>query len=283
MELPKLKTIIPYIGLFTLVTINPTQTARNVIPTTHLPSLSIKHGTKFVVAPPNTSATAMNVARIFDPLAIDVDTPLDAGIIPISPDDEAFEEKRYWRLPVSAAAIFAALIARLQYDLSDCEDIILANRILASLISNRHGVGGGAGGPSGGRGSGRRGGRGRGDGGRGGGLSGGEGRQSKRKDGGGESSASTEKGKKKARNVAGGDGAEDGGESSNASGKALRSFWVPLVPSWNVEFPPGLCSQDGQSDHREIASSTLGDDMPAILLDADKNNSDSEAGRSEHS
>ena len=99
---------------------------------------------------------------------------------------------------------------------------------------------GGSGGPSGGRGGG-----------------GGGRRQSKRKGASGESSAPAEKGKKKARNVAGGDGAGDCGESSDASGEALRLFWVPLEPSWNVEFPPGVRSQHGQSDRREIASPTL--------------------------
>jgi uncharacterized membrane protein YgcG len=196
-ELPNLKAIIPYIGLFTLVTINPTEAARDSIPTKHLPNLSIRRGTKFVVAPANTSAAAQNAARIFEQLNINInlDTLRNGGVIPVSPDDEEFKEKRYWRLPpVPAAAIFAALIARLQYDSSDCEDILLANRILTSLMAKKHyGTGDGAGGsgPSGGR---------------GGGSSGGGRRQSKRKGASGESSASAEKGKKKARNVAGGDG-----------------------------------------------------------------------------
>jgi hypothetical protein len=39
-ELPDLKAIIQYIGLFTLVTIDPTEAARDSIPTEHLPNLS---------------------------------------------------------------------------------------------------------------------------------------------------------------------------------------------------------------------------------------------------
>jgi hypothetical protein len=87
----------------------------------------------------------------------------------------------------------------------------------------------------------------------------------------------------KARRVAGGDGAGDSGECSDASGEVLRSFPGPLGPYWNVEFPPGVRSQYGQSDRLEIASSirTLGDDTPAI--DTKKDNSYSETGRSEHS
>jgi len=85
----------------------------------------------------------------------------------------------------------------------------------------------------------------------------------------------------KARRVAGGDRA-DSGECSDAGGEALRPFPVPLGPYWNV-VPPGVRSQYGQSDRLEIASSTrtLGDDTPAI--DTNKDNSDSETGRSEHS
>ncbi|KAM6503454.1 hypothetical protein JOM56_000397 [Amanita muscaria] len=41
-ELPDLKDIIPYIGLFTLVTLNPTGAAGDTINTPHLPSLSIR-------------------------------------------------------------------------------------------------------------------------------------------------------------------------------------------------------------------------------------------------
>jgi hypothetical protein len=74
-ELPDLEAVFPYIGLFTLVTINPTETAGSTIITPYLPSLSIIRGAKFVVAPDNTSATAENVARIFEPLAVDDDTP----------------------------------------------------------------------------------------------------------------------------------------------------------------------------------------------------------------
>ncbi|KIL64176.1 hypothetical protein M378DRAFT_24755 [Amanita muscaria Koide BX008] len=256
-ELPDLKAIIPYIGLFTLVTINPGEVAGDILVTTHLPRLSVRRGTRFIVAPANTSATAQNAARIFEPLNINVDTPHNFGPIPISPDDEEFKEKRYWRLPVPAAAIFAALIARLPHDSSDCEDIVLAKVILASLTLQHYGSTGddaggsgpsGGGGPSGsrggggrggggrggsgrggggrgggGRGGGGRGGSGRGSGGRGGGDGGGGGgRQSKRKGTSGESSASAERGKKKARNVAGGDGAGDCGESdANGAAKSI--------------------------------------------------------------
>jgi hypothetical protein len=275
--LPSPAAIIPYIGLFTLVTLDPTTTARNIMTTPYLPGLSIIRNNKFEEAPANTSATAKNVARIFDSLDIEEDTPLNLGIIPLAPGVAAFEEKRYWRFPVFAGAIFAALMARLLNDSSECEDIVLAKRIVAYLTLKRVGGSGpsGSGGPSGGRGDGPSSGRGG-----GGGSSEGGRRQSKRKNASGEGSPSAEKGKMKARRVA---GAADSGECSDASGEALRSFPVPLGPYWNVEFPPGVRSQYGQSDRLEIASSThnLGDDTPAI--DTNKDSFDSETGRSEHS
>jgi hypothetical protein len=130
-ELPNAKAIFPYLGLFTMVVIKPTQVTGYSIPTPHLPSLSIIHGSKFVKAPSNTSPTAEKAARIFQSKAIDDNTPLGFGMIPLSLQHQAFMETRYWRLPVSAAAIFAALIERLAYDSdsSNCEAIMLAKNI----------------------------------------------------------------------------------------------------------------------------------------------------------
>ena len=228
MALPDPKPILPYLGLFTLVTINPTEVAGFKIPTMHLPNLSIIQGTQFVKVPSTVSATAEKVARIFEPLALDDNTPGNLGMIPLSPDDQAFEEKRYWRLPVPAVAIFAALIERLPYDSSECVDIILANNIRDFLNLQSHGAyppdddAGGSdlsddGGLSGGGGPSHGG---------GGGISS-EG-LSKRKDAGSESSAFSEKGKKKARKTAG--GVRGRGEFSEASSEGLHSFPAPLGP-----------------------------------------------------
>jgi len=154
-------------------------------------------------------------------------------------------------------------MARLLNDWSECEDIILARRIVAHLTLKSSGGSGPSGGPSGGRGGGRGDGPSSGRGGGGGSWEGGR-RQSKRKNASGEGSPSAEKGKIKARRVAGGDGAGDSGECSDASGgEALRPFPVHLGPYWNVGVPPGVHSQYGQSDRLEIASSTcsLGDSV----------------------
>ena len=126
MELPDVESLFPYLGLFTLVTLNPTRVVRDRISTPFVPPLSIIRGNKFVRARSNASPTSKNVARIFEPLVLDRNSPLNPGVIPISPDDQAFTERRYWRMPVSPAPIFAALIDRLRYDFSGCQDIRLA-------------------------------------------------------------------------------------------------------------------------------------------------------------
>ena len=177
------------------------------IPTLFEPPLSIIRGKNFVKAHSNASPTDKNVARIFAPLALVDDSPQNLGTIPISSDDQTFNEGRYWRLLVSSAHILAALIGRLQDTTSDCLDIKLAE-VIHSLLKLQHlgehllDENDGNGGPSnGGGGDGRRpnddnmGGRGPMGGGR---------TPSKRKNAGGNSGASPSKGTKKARKTSGG-------------------------------------------------------------------------------
>ena len=131
------KSIFPYLGLFTSVTLNPTGVIDDIIPTPYLLPLSIIRGKKFVKAP----SKSKNVARIFNPLVIDSDKSLlNPGVIPISPvaADQTlsllFKEKRYWRIPLDSAAVFAALIDRLlRYDSSGCKDIRLAKLVYYGL------------------------------------------------------------------------------------------------------------------------------------------------------
>ena len=130
-KIPDATAILPYIGLFTLVTLNPAVAAKNFIITPHLPFLSIICNNRFEEAPANTSATGENVARIFDSLAIEEDSALNLSRIPLA---TASAEKYYWRIPVFPGAIFAALIARLQFDVSKCEDIKLARKIYGYLM-----------------------------------------------------------------------------------------------------------------------------------------------------
>ena len=272
-KLPNPKAIFSYIGLLTMITINPTAVAGFNIQTPHLPDLSIIRGKKFVKAPPNTSPTSEEVTRIFDRLAVDDDNPPSYSRIPLSPEEQDFTTTPYWGLPVPAAAIFAALLERLANDSSGCEDIRLAKNICAILDSqsrdayppDQNDGGGGpssGGAPSGGRGP----------------RSSGGNNQLKRKDAGSKSSPSSKRRKKKARKASGGDGNGDCGE---AGGESIRS--LPLRLFRNVVFPPGVLSQNGRSKHREIPSSTPtpDDNAPAQLIDACSDNSDFENGRSE--
>lgn len=132
-DLPSAKHIFPYLGLFTIMTFEPTEVAGCSIPTLFLPGLSIIHGSKFVKAPSNTPLTAEKTARIFRSQSIDRNTALSHGTIPLSSDDPTFPERRYWQLPVSTAVIFAALIEQLPYSLSECEDIVMASDIRSIL------------------------------------------------------------------------------------------------------------------------------------------------------
>jgi hypothetical protein len=117
-----------------------------------------------------------------------------------------------------------------------------------------------------------------GDGGRNsGGPSGGDRRLSKRKDAGSRNSPS-KKGKKKARKTSGGDRTGDCGE---VGGELICSFWSRLRLFQNVDFPPGVLSQNGQSKRREIVSSTRTPDDDAPMQDVGWDNSDLEGGRSE--
>jgi len=205
-----------------LVTLYPTRVIGAVIPTPFVPPLSIIRGKNFVKAPSNTFPTAEHVARIFEPLALVDNSPLNPGVIPISPDDEAFKEERYWRIPVISAPIFAALIARLPSGPSECQNIILAKAIYFMLGSQslekyfpdeNDGNGGpsrGGGGPSGGSGPNDD------NEGGGGGPSRGGRASSKRKGAGGTSRVSPRRGKK-ARKTSGGSGTRACGESASST------------------------------------------------------------------
>jgi len=138
-SLPDPKPILPYLGLYTVVTLNPEREESAQLPTPHMPHLSILRRGRFIRASARTSATAENVARVFDPLAVDHCTPQNCDTIPLSPKHPQFKEQRYWRLPIPAPAVFAALVARLQYDLSGCKDIELATFIRDTLSLGRIG------------------------------------------------------------------------------------------------------------------------------------------------
>src|ERR1700722_17787239 len=134
-DLPDPKSILPYVGLFTIVVLTPELLHGKFITTHYLPVLSISQGGDFVRAPPGTSPTDSNTARIFDVFSlIRMDTIHDPttifhGIIPLSPQFPQFQQQRYWRLPVNPGVILAGLMSRLVARCYDSEEIGLTQQI----------------------------------------------------------------------------------------------------------------------------------------------------------
>jgi hypothetical protein len=111
--LPDPRSILPYLGLFTIVTLKPNDLVRCSITTQHQPGLSQLQDNRFSPAPHGTTLAAQNAARIFDVLAIAAgDPPITHGDIPLSSAHPEFRQQRYWRLPVKIEAVLAVLIER---------------------------------------------------------------------------------------------------------------------------------------------------------------------------
>jgi hypothetical protein len=130
--LPDLAPILPYIGLFTLVILEPDEVSGCRLLTIHLPNLSILEGSSWIPAPPTTPADARHVARIFDPLARSPGA-ISLGYIPLSPQDLEFQQQRYWRLPLDIGAVLAALIVGVGFGPNRCTEISLVKDIAAIL------------------------------------------------------------------------------------------------------------------------------------------------------
>ena len=113
-DLPDPRSILPYLKLFSLVTLNPKAVRGRRIAILHQPPLSILANSNFVPAPPGTPADAPNVARIFDVLAlVNTEPQLTEASIPLTNKEHDFGQQRYWRLPVKCEAVLAALFQRL--------------------------------------------------------------------------------------------------------------------------------------------------------------------------
>ena len=165
--LPDPTTILPFLGLFTLVVLKPGPLVGCDICTKHLPVLSILQDNKFVRAPDGTSPADENVARIFDVLEVARENPqISLGLIPLSPEAAEFHQQRYWQLTLKPEVVLAALISRIAGGIFEADEIGMAQAIYHVLDLRRlerPGLSGsGLGGPGGGSGPGRGGGSGRG-------------------------------------------------------------------------------------------------------------------------
>jgi hypothetical protein len=133
-DLPEFTSIIPYIGLYTLIPLNNDALEGLVIPIPTLPNLSIIEGKRFVPAPAGTSPTAPNVARIFDSMSLPDQAQIVPGAVPLSASMPGFNEPRFWRLPVKQGAILELLMQRaVNLPGHDGVEIRLARSIYALL------------------------------------------------------------------------------------------------------------------------------------------------------
>jgi len=157
--LPDTKSIIPFLGLYSIIVFNPNQEDRYRILTGSLPRLSVLRADGFEFAPDGTSAGDPNVVRIFDVLALPISPiPVVLGQIPLSPASPDFAQRHLWRLPVAFPIILTTLLCATFAITSDIEELRLALQIRNIIQSAKLGLpmmvsgsdGGGGGGGSGG-------------------------------------------------------------------------------------------------------------------------------------
>jgi hypothetical protein len=140
-DLPNPTSILPYLGLFTIVLLKPSEVVGCVINTSHLPTLSVIRNNRFERAPIGTSPADPKAARIFDSLALAGTTPpMSLGYIPLSPQHPEFSERRYWRLPLQIEAVLSGLMDRVGKLPYECEEINLVQNITDVLSLRRRGV-----------------------------------------------------------------------------------------------------------------------------------------------
>jgi hypothetical protein len=140
-NLPNFNSILPFLGLFTLVILAPNQLNGVKIAAHHLPDLSILQGDQFIPAPADMSPDAPDVARIFDVLAIPDGVDAPTYSIPLLPDHAEFTHQRYWRVPARPEVMLMILMERIRHVTDPgCEEIKHARIIYCILNLNKVGV-----------------------------------------------------------------------------------------------------------------------------------------------
>jgi hypothetical protein len=146
-DLPDPSSVLPYIGLYTVVPLNPKVLYGFERFTPHLPGLSVVFGRHFVPAPPGTQPNAPDVARIFDIMSFTATSTWPSktfGRIPFSPFHLEFEEQYYWRLPMKSEVVLSGLMASV-LDLDPHRMEIELTQVIYSLLTlskfkARHGL-----------------------------------------------------------------------------------------------------------------------------------------------
>jgi hypothetical protein len=148
-----------------MLNLKPSQLQDIYLLTAFPPPLSILHNGQWEDAPSQTAATAPDVARIFDPLAVNSSGQSPSiGYIPLHPDHPNYFERRYWRLPkrtlggILSAAILRAMDSpatgeelEMVRDLHDLLTLKMGGNVDAGLRDEGHRKGGGDGGRRGGK------------------------------------------------------------------------------------------------------------------------------------
>jgi len=169
--LPDPSSILPYIGLYTIVHLKATQLRNVDFMAGYFPPPSVLRNGRWEDARTRSTSTGPNVARIFDSLAVnDSGQRPSPGLIPLHPDHPHYSPKQYWHLPkTSLGGILSAVVLRAMNSPSTADDELEMVRALHMLLRRRRmgGVDAGPSGPSGEDhrenegGGGRRGGKGR--------------------------------------------------------------------------------------------------------------------------
>ena len=144
MHIPDPSNILPYIGLNTIVPLQPDQLVDLSISTCHFPGLSILRDGQWIPARLRTSPTAPNVARIFDALALPATgATRNPGIIPLHASQPEYTQTRYWRLPkTTLGGILSAVMLRaINRTHEGCEELRLAKALYSLLSLQETGVG----------------------------------------------------------------------------------------------------------------------------------------------
>ena len=117
--MPDSASVLPFWGLYTLVTLKPLNKLlpheqELVITSPHLPTLSVIQGDHFDIAPPGTSPHAYSTACIFDVMALRDTTPtFKPGQIPLFPSHPDYGRSRFWRLPINPGIALSVMLEHL--------------------------------------------------------------------------------------------------------------------------------------------------------------------------
>lgn len=131
-NLPDPTSVLPYVGLYTLVPLEPKKLHVLQRLTPLLPGLSIISGHQFVPAPPETQPSGPNVTQIFD--AMSLTTSETSSQIPFSLLHLELKEQYYWQPPVKPEVVFLRLMGHVVSLGPDCKEIILTQAIQNLLM-----------------------------------------------------------------------------------------------------------------------------------------------------